>query len=156
RSPDARSPDAYHTVFLHDDGLPTGFVRQVKRAELAAVESQYDSVAPFSDFEIDSQIANIGVPAAIADSYGPGRATSSLQLPTRRTEYLLAKDVLWSRSLIEPNGPSFQIASWLGDAPTAYKPKQITHNDRWNAGVLGPSFTTPLDILAPATVSVVR
>ncbi|BCB79868.1 S8 family serine peptidase [Phytohabitans flavus] len=134
------SPYLYAVAEGFDGRLPSGYVKHVRRGDLATVRHDYGATAEGLSGErivIPELEVNLGASAIILP----------VDLPGRSTEYVYARGARWAHELDivkpseDPEGfPDLQ--AMLFQTPVKYRPGQV-EKDVWNTGPFGPVLPTP-------------
>lgn len=120
--------------------LPDGYVKHVRREDLAAVKTEF---GPAPEGMIGERVI---FPVLEPNIYGP-IIVVPVGMPSRRTEYLYAPGVRWVQELSvsqpAPDPWSFpEVFERFVQPPRKYQPGQL-YQDAWRTGPFGPVLPAP-------------
>jgi hypothetical protein len=139
-APFADSPYAFHLSFIAaQGGFIDGFVRDVRRQELAAVHSDYAAQAP----GLSAEVSSFGFPIEDAPFFPTGTPLL-FGLPAQRTDFYLADGVAWAVDFAELS-PDGSLATDQQTVGTLIFQPGGHYRARWNQAVLGPSLSFPTE-----------
>ncbi|MEH1168966.1 S8 family serine peptidase [Micromonospora sp. CPCC 205539] len=127
------SPYGYRLAWYTRGALPTGFVRNVRPEQLAAVRASYASTTP----GLRGRFTAI----ASAEDLPTGGFLSDVDfaLPMTRTEYYnVDTGVTWENDFFEHSADNEHFVTSLWGVGR-YQPGR-TYRENWNRGVFGPAF----------------
>jgi subtilisin family serine protease len=136
----ADSPYFYGVAEGFVGRLPSGYVKHVRKGDLATVRQDFGSAAEGLFGE------RLLFPVLGPDS-GSSAVVLPIDLPSRRMEYLYARGVRWSPELAvskpsEDPEDFPETQEVLFQAPVKYRPGQV-YRDVWHTGPFGPGLPAP-------------
>jgi subtilisin family serine protease len=136
----ANSPFFYGVAEGFTGRLPSGYVKHVRRNDLATVRQEFGGAA-------EGLSGERFIFPVLEPDYGASAIVLATDLPSRRTEYFYTDGVRWSPEL-DVSRPSEdpeefpEIQEVLFQAPVKYRPGQV-YRDVWHTGPFGPGLPAP-------------
>ncbi|MEV1285734.1 S8 family serine peptidase [Micromonospora sp. NPDC049679] len=131
------TPSLYAVSELVPGRMPTGFLRDYRRSELATVHHEFRGSPPGGAAE------RLVFPVHSPD-VGAGAVVLRTAVPGHRVEHYYTKGVRWTSELdfgTPTEQPWLDLTAMLQSVPTEYRAGR-DHREQWNGAPFGPVFPT--------------